>query len=79
MALKVLLAATLRRCVPDYDAATGVALEVTPGECVRDVAARLLLPLDDVRVIMVNGVAASWETPLQVDDRVAFFPAVGGG
>jgi molybdopterin converting factor small subunit len=79
MALKVLLAATLRKCVPGYDAAAGVALEIRSGVCVRDVAENLKIPLEDVRVIMVNGAAATWETPLQPDDRVAFFPPVGGG
>jgi sulfur-carrier protein len=79
MALKVLLAATLRRHVPGYDAATGVAMEIAPGGCVRDVAEKLRVPEDEVRVIMVNGVAARWDTPLRGDDRVAFFPPVGGG
>lgn len=79
MALKVLLAATLRRFVPGYDAAAGVRLEIGPGSCVRDVARRLQVPEDEVRVIMVNGIAARWDTPVQGDDRVALFPPVGGG
>ncbi|MHC1742374.1 MAG: MoaD/ThiS family protein [Syntrophobacteraceae bacterium] len=79
MALKVLLAATLRRFSPGYDAATGIAIEMPAGTCVRDVALRLGIPEDEVRVIMVNGAAARWDTVLGADDRVAFFPAVGGG
>jgi sulfur-carrier protein len=79
MVLKVLLAATLRRFAPGYDASTGLQMELEPGGCVRDVAQKLRVPEDEVRVIMVNGVGASWETLLETDDRVAFFPAVGGG
>jgi sulfur-carrier protein len=79
MALKVLLAATLRRFVPGYDAATGVTMETAPGGCVRDLAEKLEVPEDEVRVIMVNGVSARWDTPLHGDERVAFFPPVGGG
>ncbi len=79
MALKVFLAATLRRFVSGYDAGMGIAVDMTPGSCVRDVATRLGIPEDEVRVIMVNGVATRWDARLGADDRVAFFPAVGGG
>lgn len=79
MALKVLLAATLRRFYPGYDAGTGISVEAAAGVCVRDIAQILRIPEDEVRVIMVNGVSARWDTVLGADDRVAFFPAVGGG
>ncbi len=79
MALQVLLAATLRRYVPGYDPATGVAMSLPHAGSVRDVARELQIPEEEVRVIMVNGLAATWETPLQPNDRVALFPPVGGG
>lgn len=79
MALKVLLAATLRKHIPGYDSGTGHSLEVPPGTTVRMVAERLEIPLDEVRIIMVDGVGSSWDTALKGDERVAFFPPVGGG
>jgi sulfur-carrier protein len=79
MALTVLLAATLRKYVPGYDAASGHAMAIAHGTSVRDVAQRLLIPEQEVKLIMVNGVHADWETMLTGDERLALFPPVGGG
>lgn len=79
MALKVLLAATLRKYIADYDAATGYALEVEHGASVRDVAVSLGIPEEEIKIIMVNGIGSKLETILQGNERVAFFPPVGGG
>jgi molybdopterin converting factor small subunit len=79
MALKVLLAATLRKYIPGYDGGIGHTLEVPPGTTVRVVAEQLEIPMDEVKLIMVNGIGSSWATTLQGDERVAFFPPVGGG
>ncbi|ROR03521.1 MoaD/ThiS family protein [Desulfosoma caldarium] len=79
MPLLVLLAATLRRAVPDYDPMTGLTMTVPAGTTVKELAEMLHLPLEDVKLIMVNGVASSWNTALQGNERVAFFPPVGGG
>lgn len=79
MPLLVLLAATLRNHVPDYDPMTGLTVTVPAGTTVKDLVDLLRLPTEDVKLIMVNGVASSWNTVLQGDERVAFFPPVGGG
>lgn len=79
MPLLVLLAATLRNHVPDYDPMTGLTVTVPAGTTVKDLVDLLRLPSEDVKLIMVNGVASSWNTVLQGDERVAFFPPVGGG
>ncbi len=79
MPLLVLLAATLRQHVRDYDPMTGLTVSVPAGTTVKALAQQLGLPEEDVKLIMVNGVASSWNTVLQGDERVAFFPPVGGG
>ncbi len=79
MAIQLFLAATLRRYVPDYDANTGHAVDVPPGTSVLELARRVGLPQKDVKLIMVNGIAAKWDTVLQGDERVGLFPPVGGG
>lgn len=79
MALQVLLAATLRQYVPGYDPLTGLNVTMPSGITVGELADRLALPREDVKLIMVNGIAASWDTVLKGDERVAFFPPVGGG
>ena len=79
MPLTILLAATLRKYVAGYDAATGHAMAIDQGTSVRQVAARLSVPEAEVKLIMVNGAHADWETILTGDERLALFPPVGGG
>ena len=79
MPLTVLLAATLRKYLPGYDAAIGHAMPIDPGTSVRDVARSLLIPEEEVKLIMVNGIHADWDTVLKENDRLALFPPVGGG
>jgi molybdopterin synthase sulfur carrier subunit len=79
MTLTVLLAATLRKYIPGYDAANGHAMAIDHGTTVRDVAQHLLIPEEEVKLIMVNGVHADWDTVLNGDERLALFPPVGGG
>jgi sulfur-carrier protein len=79
MTLQVFLSANLRQYVPAYNAATGVPVTSEPGATPRDVARLLHLAQDEVKLIMVNGRSATWDTALTGDERVAFFPPVGGG
>jgi len=79
MALKVLLAASLRKYFPDYDHATGLTIDIKPGLTVAELASDLNLPTNEIKLIMVNGLAAKWATVLHGDERVALFPPVGGG
>lgn len=79
MPLKVLLAANLRKYLPGYDAATGHEFAVSSPVTVRQLSERLGIPREEVRLIMVNGVNADWDTMLTGDERVALFPPVGGG
>jgi sulfur-carrier protein len=79
MAIQLFLAATLRSFVPGYDPNTGFAVDIPPGATVRDLADQVGVPARDVKLIMVNGIGAKWETVLQGDERVGLFPPVGGG
>jgi molybdopterin synthase sulfur carrier subunit len=79
MALQVFLAASLRQYVADYDPASGCEIAAKAGATVRDVARLMQIPEEEVKLIMVNGIGAAWETPLKGNERVAFFPPVGGG
>jgi len=67
--------ATLSRFTPPEAEAYALAL----GDTVQSVVARLGIPLDDLKLVFVNGVHAPLETPLADGDRVGLFPAVGGG
>jgi sulfur-carrier protein len=79
MPLQIRLFATLRRSIPGYDPHQGLALDISPGTAVTQVIQQLGLPPKDVTLILVNGVHRQPDFQLQGDERVAFFPPVGGG
>ena len=79
MPVQVILSATLRKYREDYDPLTGILVDVDPGTTVRDLIEKLGIPPDEVKLIMVDGVASSEDRLLQGEERVAFFPPVGGG
>ncbi len=79
MALHVLLVATLRKYKTAYNPETGFELNVPAGITLFDLAGQLNIPRNEVKLIMVNGKSAPWETKLEGNERVSFFPPVGGG
>ena len=52
---------------------------ITSGETVSDILQRVGIPLDEVKIIFVNGVSRGLDVVLADGDRVGIFPAVGGG
>lgn len=79
MAVSVFIAATLRRYWPDYDPLKGISLDIPEGTTVGDLLKRLGIPASEVKIIMVDGTHASTDLTLKGNERVALFPAVGGG
>lgn len=79
MPILVKLSTTLRRHVPAYVPATGLEVAFAVPMTAGALAEQLRLPLEEIKVVMVNGVQSSLEQPLADGDRVAYFPAVGGG
>ncbi len=79
MALQVFLSSSLRKYVPDYDPALGVALVIRKGMTVSDICRKLAVPTERIKIVMVNGIGKSLEHPLEGNERVGLFPPVGGG
>lgn len=79
MPFHVRLSTTLRDRVPGYSPADGINTDIPLPATVRDLAESLGLPLGEIAIIMVNGMHADLDTALADGDRVALFPAVGGG
>ena len=79
MQILVKLSTTLRDYVPEYTPSPGIFLPLSDNETALDVALRLGLPPLEIKIVMVNGRHAPLDTRLQAGDRVAYFPAVGGG
>ncbi|MCF8085792.1 MAG: MoaD/ThiS family protein [Desulfohalobiaceae bacterium] len=74
MLVSVKLYATLR----GYQPRDGV-LEIEEGASVQEVLHSLGVPVEEAKVVFVNGRHASLDQGLQQGDKLAAFPAVGGG
>lgn len=79
MALTLYLSATLRSHVPGYDPEKGVHVVLQKKTTVADLCRQLNIPVDQVKIVMVNGKQGTLTHRLNRDDRVALFPPVGGG
>ena len=79
MPVLIKLSTTLREHVPGYNPAEGLSMELHGPATVGDMAERIGLPLSQIKITMLNGAHASLDNPLADGDRVAYFPAVGGG
>lgn len=80
MSIHVLLSTTLRDVVEGYQPAKGILVEPdVDAPSARDLAGRLGLPIGDIKLVMINGRHAALDDVLRDEDRVAYFPPVGGG
>lgn len=81
MHIHIKLSTTLRDCVPDYEPVAGLHVQVEEGATLASLACQIGLPRTEIKIVMVNGRQCRMddENPLHEDDRVAYFPAVGGG
>ena len=79
MPVSVSLSTTLRSFVPDYQPALGLTLDIEAGMKASELAEKIGLPLQDIKITMLNGKRVELEATIADGDRVAFFPAVGGG
>ena len=52
--------------------------EVTAGETVRSLIKRLGFPLEDIKIVFVNGKIVDLDTVLKDGDRLGLSPATGG-
>lgn len=69
------LFATLTRYIPD----SPDHFEVGSGTDLQQLVARLGIPLEETKLIFVNGIRREIDYRLTDGDRVGIFPPVGGG
>lgn len=79
MPVEIKLSTTLRRHVPGYNPEKGILLETANSMSAADIARKLGLPLGEIKFIMLNGRCQPLDARVGDNDRLAFFPAVGGG
>ena len=77
--IEVRLFATLRKYLPELGIGEPKMLELAEGTSFDDLRRQLNLPLEEVKVIMRNGIQTELEEIIQDGDRIAYIPAVGGG
>jgi sulfur carrier protein ThiS len=79
MSVLVTLSTTLRDSVPGYDPAQGLSVPWAGPVTIGQLAESIGLPVRDIQIIMHNGRHAGFEQVVHDNDRVGYFPAVGGG
>ena len=79
MKIEVRLFATLRKYLPELGIGEPKFIKLPEGTTFDELRQQLELPLDEVKVIMRNGIQTELEEIIQDKDRIAYIPAVGGG
>lgn len=79
MAISITLSTTLREQVPGYDPQNGLCRELPQPPTPAALAEELRLPLAAIKLVMRNGRRVDLDAILTDGDRVAYFPAIGGG
>ena len=62
-----------------YTPASADKYPVEPGTTVRVLVEQIGVPVDEVKLIFINGVKGDLASSLKSGDRVGIFPPVGGG
>ena len=79
MFIKIFLSSSLRKYVPYYDPLIGLKRTVAHPVSVKDLCNELKIPAETVKIAMINGKRVGMHQRVEKGDRVALFPAVGGG
>ncbi|MGD9973611.1 MAG: MoaD/ThiS family protein [Desulfatirhabdiaceae bacterium] len=77
MKIQISLFANFRSCSPDHSGA--FVTELPPASTVRTLIQSLGIPLDEERVVLINGRHGKDDVTLRDGDTVAVFPPMTGG
>ncbi|MDD2315829.1 MAG: MoaD/ThiS family protein [Desulfobacterales bacterium] len=79
MKIQVHLYASLTRHLPDEIRGKEPWIEVPEGASVRDLLVKWNVPIDQVKLVFINGIHAELDAVLKAEDRLGVFPPIGGG
>ena len=79
MKIEVRVFATLRRYIPELGVGEAKEVELAEGATFEELRAELGLPLEEIKIIMRNGIQTDMDEIIADGDRIAYVPAVGGG
>lgn len=77
--VEVRLYALLRRYAPEVNLGEAMRLNMKEGSTLQMIYDRLGIPFDEVKRVIVNGIARDHYYRLSNGDRVAIFPPIAGG
>ena len=77
--IELRLFATLRKYLPELGVGEPKIIELPVGTSFDELREQLELPLEEVKVIMRNGIQTELDEIIEDGDRIAYIPAVGGG
>jgi len=77
--IEVRVYATLQKYVPGQNLKTGNKIKIEENTSIESLLKNLGVPLEETKIIIVNGVHAEVDFILKDGDRVAIFPPVAGG
>jgi molybdopterin synthase sulfur carrier subunit len=79
MPLQIFLSSTLRRYIPGYNPVNGLKLDINRGITVADICRKISVPVDSLKIVIVNGKRQNLDYILEGNERIGLFPPVGGG
>lgn len=79
MKIEVRLFASLSSYANHGDMDSDDCLSFEEPATIRDAILRLGVPEQEIKLVFLNGVAASLDSSLKDKDRVGIFPPIGGG
>jgi sulfur carrier protein ThiS len=69
----------LRQYISGYEPSAGLEQHVEKGITIADLCQKLGIPIEKIKIVMVNGRKEDMNYIIQGDERLGFFPPVGGG
>jgi molybdopterin converting factor small subunit len=79
MRVEVRVFATLRHYLPELGVGEPKILDIPEGTTLAELCDQLGVPMEEVKIIMRNGLQSAQEETIAEGDRIAYIPAVGGG
>ena len=77
--IEVRLFGELRTYIEGLEIGESHTLRCEEGSTVKDILSQLGIPVDDAKIILVNGRAKKVDDSLHQSDRLTLFPAIVGG
>jgi len=79
MKVYVKVFASLRKKYPNVNDLNPLILDIQEGISIKELIIKLEFNLEEIKIILVNGIKVSQEHIIEKEDTISLFPAIGGG